>query len=146
MSGNLSDFDKQMSEIDKAMENMPAPAQVPAPTAPGARRVAPTTTPAGGRREVVGVWTRLVLVTLLAVGLTMWPYAYQCGFGLFAYLAAAGVAFGTGLWTAVTTWRLRLAVPHVLALLVTLSGLVLIAHEVALRIGYAATHQPWLCG
>ncbi len=144
MSGNLSDFDKQMSEIDKAMENMPAPAQVP--TAPGGKRVTPVTAPAGGRHEVISVWARLVLVTLLAVGLTVWPYEHQCGFGLFGYLAAAGVAFGTGLWTGVTTWRLRLAVPHVLALLVTLSGLVLIAHEVALRIGYAATRQMWLCG
>jgi hypothetical protein len=94
---------------------------------------------------VVGVWARLVLVTMLALGLTVWPYAHACGLGLAGYLAALGVTIGTGAWTAVSTWRLRLAVPHVMALLVTLAGLGLLAHEVALRIGYAAAGQTWLC-
>jgi hypothetical protein len=143
VSDNMSDFDKQMAEIDQAMSAMPEPAPVPAPAV--AKRVAPSQVPATGRREVISVWFRLVLVTLLAVGLTVWPYQYQCGWGLLAYLGAAGVTFGTGLWTTISTWRLRLAVPHVLSLLVTLAGLVLLVHEVALRVGYAAAHQTWLC-
>ena len=146
MSDNLSDFDKQMAEIDEAMSAMPDPAPAPVPAPSAAKRVAPVQAPVTGRKEVISVWFRLVLVTLLAVGLTVWPYAYHCGFGLMAYLGAAGVTFGTGLWTAVTTWRLRLAIPHMLALLVTLAGLVLLVHEVALRVGYAATNQTWFCG
>lgn len=143
----MSDFDKQMADIDKAMADMPAPAPVPAPVpaAQGAKRVTPDRAPSGGRRAVVSVWVRLVLVTLLAVGLTVWPYEYQCGAGLFAYLGAAAVTFGTGLWIAIGTWQLRLPIPHVLSLLVSLSGLMLIAHEVALRIGYTAAHLTWFC-
>ena len=87
-----------------------------------------------------------MLGSLLAGGLTVWPYEYQCGWGLMTYLGAATLTFGTGLWTAIATWRLRLAIPHVLSLLVTLAGLVLLVHEIALRVGYAATHQIWLCG
>ena len=140
----MDDIDKQMAAIDKAMADMPAAPEeqaVPART----KRVTPATVPEGGRREVVGVWTRLVLVTMLAVGLTMWPYAHSCGLGLAGYLAALGVTVGTGAWTVVSTWRLRLGLPHVMALLVTLAGLALLAHEVALRIGYAAGGQTWLC-
>lgn len=144
MSGNMDDIDKQMAAIDKAMADVPAVPEEPAAPA-RTRRVTPARPPEGGRREVVGVWGRLVLVTMLALGLTVWPYAYDCGLGLAGYLAALGVTIGTGAWTAVSTWRLRLAVPHVMALLVTLAGLGLLAHEVALRIGYAVAGQTWLC-
>ena len=144
MSGNMDDIDKQMAAIDKAMADVPAiPEESAAPTR--TRWVTPARLPEGGRREVVGVWARLVLVTMLALGLTVWPYAYACGLGLAGYLAALGVTIGTGAWTTVSTWRLRLAVPHVMALLVTLAGFGLLAHEVALRIGYAAAGQTWLC-
>jgi len=144
VSGNMDDIDKQMAAIDKAMSDMPAAPEesaVPART----KRITPAKLPEGGRREVVGVWVRLVLVSMLAVGLTVWPYAYGCGFGLAAYFAVLGVTVGTGAWTAVSTWRLRLGVPHVLALFVTLAGLGLMAHEIASRVGYAATGQTWFC-
>lgn len=144
MTENLDQFDKQMDEIDKAMSNMPQTPETQAAPAT-TKRVTPARLPEGGRREVVSVWVRLVLVTMLAAGLTVWPYAHACGIGLAAYLAALGVTVGTGAWTAVSTWRLRLGIPHVLALLVTLAGLGLLAHEVALRIGYAAAGQTWLC-
>ena len=140
----MDDIDKQMAAIDKAMADMPATPEAPAVPA-RTKRITPAGIPEGGRREVVGVWVRLVLVTMLAVGLTVWPYAYACGIGLAAYFAALGVTVGTGAWTAVSTWRLRLGVPHVLALFVTLAGLGLLAHEVASRIGYAAAGQTWLC-
>lgn len=140
----MDDIDKQMAAIDKAMADVPAVPEEPAAAA-RTRRVTPARPPEGGRREVVGVWARLVLVTMLALGLTVWPYAHACGLGLAGYLAALGVTIGTGAWTAVSTWRLRLAVPHVMALLVTLAGLGLLAHEVALRIGYPAAGQTWLC-
>jgi hypothetical protein len=144
VSGNMDDIDKQMAAIDKAMSDMPATPEAPAVPA-RTKRITPATLPEGGRREVVGVWARLVLVSMLAVGLTVWPYMYTCGFGLAAYLAAIGVTIGTGAWTAVSTWRLRLGVPHVLALLVTLAGLGLMANEIASRIGYAAAGQTWFC-
>lgn len=140
----MDDIDKQMAAIDKAMADTPVTPEAPAVPA-RTKRVTPAAPPEGGRREVVGVWTRLVLVTLLAVGLTMWPYAHACGLGLVVYLGALGVTVGTGAWTSVSTWRLRLGLPHVMALLVTLAGLALLAHEVALRIGYATAGQTWLC-
>jgi len=144
VSGNMDDIDKQMAAIDKAMSDMPVTPEAPAVPAK-TKRVTPARMPEGGRREVVGVWVRLVLVTMLAAGLTVWPYAHACGVGLAAYLTALGVTIGTGAWTAVSTWRLRLGIPHVLALSVTLGGLALLAHEVASRIGYAAAGQTWFC-
>jgi hypothetical protein len=42
------------------------------------------------------------------------------------------------LWVGITTWRARLPRLHVLSLLITLGGLILLAGEVLPRIGYAA--------
>lgn len=147
MTEDMDQFDKQMAEIDKAMAGMPdPPAQSgAAPAAAPTRRVAPVKPPRGSRTEVISVWVRLVLVTLLAAGLMVWPYPSSCGLGLMAYLGALGVAIGTGGWTAVSTWRLRLGLPHVVSLGVSLAGLGLLAHEIAQRTGYTAGAATWFC-
>lgn len=145
MSGSMDQWNKQMAKIDQAIERTPAAPASPAAAEAGGKQLTPQRSPAVGRRALIGVWVRLVLVTLLAVGLTVWPYARACGFGLFAYLGAVVVTIGTGVMTAVSTWRLRAGLPHVLSLLIALAGLVLLAHELAVRIGYAAVSHTWLC-
>lgn len=90
------------------------------------------------RAAMIGASARLILVFMLFGALAIWPYANDCGSGLFGYLGAEAVIVAGGLWVAFTTWRARLAKMHALSLLIVLVGLILIAAEVLPRIGYAA--------
>ena len=67
----------------------------------------------------------------------VWPYPSRCGPGLAAYLAAVAVVIGSGVWSAVWTWRHRASKAHTLSLLLILWGLVLGSMEVLPRVGYA---------
>ncbi|HEX6627233.1 MAG TPA: hypothetical protein VF105_04715 [Gemmatimonadaceae bacterium] len=90
------------------------------------------------RAASIGVTARLILVGAVAVSLAFWPYENDCGLGLFGFLGAEAVIVIGGLWVGITTWRARLPRLHVLSLLITLGGLILLAGEVLPRIGYAA--------
>lgn len=146
MSPADRDWDKELAEIDKVIARGPAPvglpASVPAAQGQGSKAVA---APAGGRRAVLGTWLQVILGGLLAVGMTQWPYDHGCGIRLFLYLGAAGVVIVAGLWGALSSWRRRMGLAHTVALLVTLSGLVLVAHEVLPRVGYAKEALSWMC-
>ncbi len=152
----MKDWDKQMAEIDKAMSKLP---QEPPRTEPPQRRATgadvPQAAPGGKGASVAAVprrggmfwvWTRLILVSLLAGGLAFWPYQRECGLGLAGYMLTLMLVCSVGVWTAVDTWRMKRGLPHVLALVVALSGLLLLAHEFALRTGYASIQYGWLCG
>jgi hypothetical protein len=89
------------------------------------------------RGAAIGAWARLILVFALFGALIMWPYATDCGGGLFSYIAVKAVIVASGLWVAFTTWRARLPKMHILSLLVALTGLILIAGDVLPRTGYA---------
>jgi len=56
---------------------------------------------------------------------------------LVGFTAATGGVAVLGLWSAVGTWRHRLALAHVASLLVVGWGLVLGAREILPRLGYA---------
>src|SRR5687768_15302423 len=90
------------------------------------------------RAAMIGASARLILVFMLFVALAIWPYANECGSGLFGYLGTKAVIVAGGLWVAFTTWRARLAKMHALSLLIVLVGLILIAVDVLPRIGYAS--------
>lgn len=90
------------------------------------------------RAAMIGASARLILVFMLFVALAIWPYANECGSGLFGYLGTEAVIVAGGLWVAFTTWRARLAKMHALSLLIVLVGLILIAAEVLPRTGYAS--------
>ena len=100
-----------------------------------------------GRR---GVWWRLALVLVLCVAIVFWPYAVECGTGLYAYLGAESMIVIGGLWVAGWTWRQRMPVMHGVALVVALWGLALAGHQVLVRTGYvhveAGTLPVWTCG
>jgi hypothetical protein len=110
--------------------------------APGVRQPAaagPT------RGDLLAVWARVGLGLLLAGVVQQWPYGFECGLALFAYLfALAAVAVG-GTWAAVWAWRMRMGVAHIVALLVIAWGLGLTAERVLPRTGYAAESASWRC-
>jgi hypothetical protein len=95
------------------------------------------------------VWARLGLVFVLSASIVMWPYAAECGIGLWAYMGAEGTIVLGGLWVAICTWRQRMPGVHALALVLALWGLMLTGHQVLVRTGYAdidAANPPrWSC-
>jgi hypothetical protein len=102
--------------------------------------------PRRGKKDIAGTWVRVLLGVALGAGMTQWPYDTHCGAGVILYLAAAGLVVAVGLWSAVTAWRRRIGLAHVLGLLVVLWGLVLVGQVVLPRTGYLGSHLPWGCG
>ena len=145
----MSDWDKKMAKIDKQLESLAddqlvgKPAKAATPGERGAVEKA--------RRETstFGVFARLVLAVALGVGIVFWPYAARCGVGLAADLGAVAVVIGSGIWSAVWTFRHRSGRAHTLSLLIVLWGMILGAIEVLPRVGYAtptAGHPAiWSC-
>ena len=116
-------------------------------------RAATTETIAGNPSPVIPlqprlapvIWGRVVLALLLGAGMLLWPYPHRCGWLLSGYVAAVGVVLLSGGWVALTAWKARNAVVHVLALVLFFWGVVLAAEQILPRIGYAAVHATWLC-
>jgi hypothetical protein len=145
----MADWDSKLAKIDKQLESLsddqligtPGRATTPA-SATELERVKKET-------STFGVFARLVLSVLLAVGIIFWPYASRCGIGLAAYLGAVLVVIASGVWSAMWTFRHRTGRAHTLSLLLILWGLVLAAIEVLPRMGYAvptAQHPTtWSC-
>ncbi len=142
MTGPPRDWDKELAQIDKLMASTPAvPAQagVAAPAARGA---------AGGplsRRERIGGWVRVLLGVAAAVAASQWPYPHACGLRLWLFLGVAGTVVVAGAWGLLSSWRRRLGLAHLIALIVTLWGLGLVATVVLPRIGYARDAATWSC-
>ncbi|HEX5439184.1 MAG TPA: hypothetical protein VFW98_18670 [Gemmatimonadaceae bacterium] len=144
------DWDRQLAKIDKQLAALPddEPAR-PQPARAGGAPAAPVPRPERRPTTAFGVYGRLALSIALGVSMLFWPYPYQCGFGLFGYLAGAATVLVAGIWSAGWTWRHRTAPAHVVALLVAVWGLVLGGMQVLPRIGYAvptAGHPAaWVC-
>lgn len=140
MSDAPRDWDKEMAAIDKAMAK--APAALPGQAVPATRAPAAVTVT---RKAAFATWLRVLLGLTLAAGMTQWPYANECGLGLFIYLGAAATVVVAGVWSAISSWYRRLGWAHTLSLLVVLWGGYLAAHEVLPRIGYAKHLAYWTC-
>ena len=154
MTGPPRDWDKEMAEIDKLIAKQPAqgarepgsqgarvaPAALPAPQ----RAAAPPV--ARGGREALFTWVKVLLGVgvAAAVGLA-WPYAHVCGVPLYGYLAAAGGVVLVGLWGAVGSWKSRMPLAHMLALLATLAGAVLVGKVLLDRSSYPRVPASWSC-
>ncbi len=145
----MADWDSKLAKIDKQLESLSddqligktGRAATPAQVQELEKTKKETST--------IGVFARLVLSVLLAVGIIFWPYASRCGIGLAAYLGAVTVVIASGVWSAVWTFRHRTGRAHTLSLLLILWGLVLASLEVLPRMGYAvptAQHPTtWSC-
>lgn len=147
MSDQQRDWDKELADIDKAIARLPSQAAAPAAGSAGSAPAAgrPTGVATGGKLATLTTWLRVGLGLTLAIGITQWPYPSACGFNLVMYLGAIGAVALAGLWSAVSSWRRRLAVAHTLSLLVLLWGLVLAAREILPRTGYARDARTWSC-
>jgi hypothetical protein len=82
---------------------------------------------------------------VLGVALTQWPYAAACGFPLFGYLATILVVLVMAGWGFIASWRHRMAVAHIAALVMGFWGVLLAAEQILPRIGYAANEATWMC-
>jgi hypothetical protein len=142
------DWDREMREVDRLLAKLPA-ADVPPtvrrsdPTVP--RPALPHAHPPAAPPGALGTWIRVLLAVLAGAGMTQWPYTHGCGIWLFTYLGGVGAIIAAGLWSAVASWKARLAFAHVVSMLVIVWGLALAAREVLPRVGYANLEGPWLC-
>lgn len=131
------DWSTQLKKIEREFEGLP-PEPSPAYKKLLSEEEKRAQERARQRAASIGVTARLILVGAVAVSLAFWPYENDCGLGLFGFLGAEAVIVIGGLWVAITTWRARLPRLHILSLLITLGGLILLASEILPRIGYAA--------
>ena len=151
MTERPRDWDKELADIDRAIEKQGAPAPPGSPPAlpPGATpppvRIPGPAAPSIARGSVAMTWFWMGLGVLLAAALPLWPYGKGCGLQLFFYLGAATLALLAGATGAVHSWRARRGFAHLVSLLVIVFAGVMGAREVLPRIGYAAQAQTWLC-
>ncbi|GAC1516417.1 MAG: hypothetical protein NVS1B4_11260 [Gemmatimonadaceae bacterium] len=146
----MPDWDAELKKVDRQLETMSDAALFP-------RGEAQAITPASPGRAIkglkatssFGVFARLVLSVALGVAMLFWPYAARCGVGLLAYIAATAVVAGSGVWSAVWTWRHGAGRAHVLSLLIFLWGMLLAGIEILPRSGYAKPTEAhpaiWAC-
>ena len=97
-----------------------------------------------------GAMVRIGLSLAVGVGIVFWPYARDCGSGLFWFLGAAAVVVIGGLWSVFWTWRGRMPRSHALSLMIVLWGLAVSVTQVLPRTGHitisaAATTTRWFC-
>ena len=97
------------------------------------------------RGDLLSVWARVGLGLLLAGVVHQWPYGFECGLSLAFYMGALAAVILGGTWAAVWSWRMRMGIAHIVALLVIAWGLGLTAERVLPRAGYAAEHASWRC-
>jgi hypothetical protein len=147
-------WDKQLAQVDRALEGISDEALLPDDSAREPSPVARKARKQEVKEErhkttTLGVLARLVLAVALGVGMLFWPYSARCGVGLFGYLGAASMVVVAGAWSSIWSWRHRSGQAHVLSLLLIVWGVVLGATEILPRIGYAvpdARHPAiWMC-
>lgn len=132
-----NDWSTQLKKIEREFDGLP-----PEPSAASQRMRSENERldqeRAEQRSATLSAAARLFLVLALGAAISMWPYARECGVGLFAYVAVELMLVVGGIWVAAFSWRHRLPRMHIMSLVVALVGLVLVATEVLPRTGYAA--------
>ena len=146
------DWDQEMREVNRLLAKLPeADPNLVGGHAPTLKKPVPAAAPREAAHagptgsEWLGAWARVLLGLLVGVGMTQWPDTHECGFHLLFYGVGVGAVLAAGLWSSWASWKRRLAVAHVVSLLLITWGLVLAAREVLPRIGYASSQREWLC-
>jgi hypothetical protein len=142
-------WDKELADIDRVMQQQGTGAGTPRPpVAPAARSTAAL--PAGAaparRGSVAVTWLWVLLAVALAVALPLWPYQRTCGLQTVFFLGAAGITAVVGGLAAVSSWASRRGFAHLVSLLVIAWAASVAASEVLPRVGYAREVRTWTCG
>ncbi|MDH5644295.1 MAG: hypothetical protein OEY63_08845 [Gemmatimonadota bacterium] len=88
----------------------------------------------------------LLLLCLVGVGLfELWPWDNQCGWRLYGFLAALSVFVVITGWCILAAFKQRGPISHTVAIILAFYGIVMIAHEVLPRTGYAKYGATWQC-
>lgn len=95
--------------------------------------------------DLLGPWARLLLSLALGTMIAWWPYPRSCGFPLIGYLGAILTIILGGGWAAVSAWRYRASLAHIISLILVFYGIMLVAAELLPRTGYAMDHATWQC-
>jgi hypothetical protein len=95
--------------------------------------------------DLLGPWAWVVLSLALGTMIAWWPYPRSCGFPLIGYLGAILTIILGGGWAAVSSWRYRASLAHILSFILIFYGLMLAAAELLPRTGYAVDHATWQC-
>ena len=137
-------WDVEMRKLERQLDGLPPE---PSSTQREARRAAERRArqKEDSANAALGASARLSLVAALAGALAFWPYARECGPGLFLYIGAQTVVAAGAFWVLTFTWRTRMAKTHALAMAMVFSGLALITAQVLPRTGYARLQQQWRC-
>jgi hypothetical protein len=97
------------------------------------------------RRDFLGPWARLLLGLILGTTIAWWPYSRSCGAPLAGYLCALlTIVFAAGV-AAVSSWKHRAPLAHVLSLILLFYGIMMTVAELLPRTGYAVDHASWAC-
>jgi hypothetical protein len=150
------DWDKELAEVDKLLAKLPhadptlGRGQKPALPPPGGAKQQPHTfvthpPTTGPINSPTGVWIRVGLGLLIGLGMTQWPYSHACGLKMMFYAIGCGTVLAAGVWGAISSWRRRMGLPHVLSLGLIVWGLALVAGVILPRTGYAKNAATWFC-
>lgn len=145
------DWDKELAEVDRLLNNMPGHPPAPAPIKPAGGYPPPGQAHPGyaprvlSTREWAGTWIRVGLGLLIGVGMTQWPYTHGCGFKLWFYLLGVAAVLTAGVWSSISSWRRHLPWAHILSQGLVIWGLTLAAREILPRVHYAREIATWMC-
>lgn len=141
-----------MAEIDKIIAKQPAVAPQgsvarAAASAPAQRAASESAPVVRSGPTVLWTWVSVLLGVAVAAAVTVgWPYAHACGLSLYGYMAAAAGVLLVGLWGTVMSWKRRIAAAHVIAVLVTLTGGLILGKTILDRSSYPSKPSTWSCG
>jgi hypothetical protein len=139
-------WDKEMADIDRVIQEQGSGVAGGPVAAPGPRPGAPPSSPAPARRGSVAItWLWVVLAVALAVALPLWPYQRTCGLQTIFFLGATGITAIVGGLAAASSWVNRRGLAHVVSLLVIAWAAAVAASEVLPRVGYARETRTWTC-
>lgn len=149
------DWDKELAEIDKLMQQPTPAASPPVPATGDERRATPARQSApsaddgranaAARGRPVAIWAVALLGVLGAAALAVWPYDKACNLPLGIYLVGVLAVFGAAVWTMRLGWASRRGAVLIIGMATMLAALTLAAMEVLPRTGYAKVAATWTC-
>ena len=143
---NETNWDLELKSISREFDGLPG---APVSSLDNARRAAEkhARQVRATRNAAIGTWVRAGLVAAVAGSLYYWPYARECGAGLFAFMGAGLVITAGALWVMALAWKWRLGRASAAGMVLVIASLAILASQVLPRVGYAKVDQPkvWLC-